>query len=56
MPGRLAGYWRLREGEYRVIYAESMKRTVRQFDCIFIERRPLVYELFEQILGEQALE
>jgi hypothetical protein len=29
---------------------------VRTFDCLFAERRPIVYELFEQLLVEQALE
>ncbi len=56
LEGKLAGYWRLRTGGYRVIFADTVKRGDRTFDCLFIERRPVVYELFEQILVEQALE
>ena len=46
----LAGYARLRVGGYRVIvrfYAASGERIAR---CIFAERRPVVYELFSEIL------
>jgi hypothetical protein len=32
-----------------------VKDRVRTFDCLFAERRSLVYELFEQILVEEAL-
>jgi mRNA-degrading endonuclease RelE of RelBE toxin-antitoxin system len=55
LEGRLAGYWRLREGGYRIIFADSLKEGVRTFDCLFAERRSFVYELFEQILAEQLL-
>lgn len=46
----LAGYARLRVGGYRVIvrfYAVSGERVAR---CIFAARRPVVYELFSEIL------
>jgi mRNA-degrading endonuclease RelE of RelBE toxin-antitoxin system len=56
LEGRLAGYWRLRVGGYRVVFTDSIKKRVRTFDCVFAERRPIVYELFEQIVAEQALE
>lgn len=56
LEGRLSGYWRLREGGYRIIYQEEVKDGVRTFDCLFAERRPIVYQLFEQLLVEQALE
>jgi mRNA-degrading endonuclease RelE of RelBE toxin-antitoxin system len=56
LEGRLAGYWRLRQGGYRIIFADSMKDGIRTFECLFAERRSLVYELFEQILAEQTLE
>jgi mRNA-degrading endonuclease RelE of RelBE toxin-antitoxin system len=55
LEGRLEGYWRLRVGGYRVIFADAVKEGVRTFECLFTERRPLVYELFEQIVAEQAL-
>ena len=49
----LAGYARLRVGSYRVIvrfYAEGGRRTAR---CVFAERRPVVYELFSEILRSE---
>ena len=56
LEGILSGYWRLRAGGYRIIYADSVKAGVRTFQCLFAERRSVVYELFEQILVEEALE
>jgi mRNA-degrading endonuclease RelE of RelBE toxin-antitoxin system len=56
LEGRLNGYSRLREGGFRIIYADSVKEGVRTFDCVFAERRSVVYDLFEQILAEQALD
>ncbi|MCZ7636294.1 MAG: hypothetical protein M5U12_09820 [Verrucomicrobia bacterium] len=56
LEGRLSGYGRLRVGGYRVVYAEVVKEGVRTFQCLFAERRSFIYELFEQILAEQALE
>jgi mRNA interferase RelE/StbE len=56
LEGELSGYWRLREGGYRIIYADHVKDGLRTFDCLFVERRPIVYQLFEQLLAEQALE
>lgn len=55
LEGRLSGYSRLRVGGYRIIFSDSVKNGIRVFDCIFAERRPIVYELFEQIAAEQAL-
>jgi mRNA-degrading endonuclease RelE of RelBE toxin-antitoxin system len=55
LEGKLAGYWRLRDGGYRLIFADSMKAGVRTFDCIFVERRPIVYDLFEQMLARELL-
>jgi hypothetical protein len=54
--GRLACYWRLREGGYGIIFTDEFKEGLRTFDCRFAERRPIVYQLFEQLLVEQALE
>jgi mRNA-degrading endonuclease RelE of RelBE toxin-antitoxin system len=55
LEGRLSGYGRLRVGGYRILYADSVKDRVRTFDCLFAERRSLVYDLFEQILVEETL-
>jgi mRNA-degrading endonuclease RelE of RelBE toxin-antitoxin system len=45
---------RLRVGGYRIIFSDLVKGGVRVFDCLFVERRAMVYELFEQILTEQV--
>jgi len=50
----LAGYARLRVGSYRVVvrfYAEGGRRVAR---CVFAEQRPVVYELFVEILRGQT--
>jgi mRNA-degrading endonuclease RelE of RelBE toxin-antitoxin system len=56
LEGTLSGYRRLREGGYRIIYTDTVKEGFRRFDCLFAGRRPIVYQLFEQLLVEQALE
>lgn len=50
----LAGYARLRAGTYRIIvrfYTKSGHRVAR---CVFAEKRPVVYELFAEILRGQT--
>ena len=50
LEGELAGYARLRVGSYRVIvrfYGEKGERVAR---CVFAAHRPVVYELFAEIL------
>jgi mRNA-degrading endonuclease RelE of RelBE toxin-antitoxin system len=42
LEGRLVGYCRLREGGYRIVYADAVKEGRRTFDCLFVERRPIV--------------
>jgi mRNA-degrading endonuclease RelE of RelBE toxin-antitoxin system len=56
LEGNLGGYSRLRLAGYRVIFKERSDRGTRVIDCIFAERRPLVYELFVGLLTEQAME
>jgi mRNA-degrading endonuclease RelE of RelBE toxin-antitoxin system len=55
LEGRLAGYSRLRVGGYRIIYSDKVNKGIRTFDCLFVERRSIVYELFEQIMVERAM-
>lgn len=52
----LAGYHRLRIGRYRVIlrWTDSGGETVAQ--CVFAERRALVYELFGELLDKRQAE
>ena len=54
LDGSLAGFSRLRISGYRVIYAERIERGSRVIECLFAERRALVYELFAKLLVEQA--
>ncbi len=46
----LDGYCRLRVGAYRIIFAYAGRRSIQ---CIFAERRSIVYEVFAQILGDK---
>jgi len=56
LEGNLAGYCRLRVSGYRVIFKERAERGTRIIDCIYAERRPLVYEIFTHLLTEEAME
>jgi|SRR5665213_986158 len=55
LEGNLAGYGRLGVAGCRVIFKERSERETRIIDCIFAERRAVVYELFVRLLAEQAL-
>jgi mRNA-degrading endonuclease RelE of RelBE toxin-antitoxin system len=52
LEGKLEGYARLRVTGYRVIYSERWERGERRIDCVFAEKRSLVYDLFIRLLGE----
>ena len=56
LEGKLAGFNRLSVAGYRIIYKERASRGVRLIECLFAERRALVYELFTRILASQAME
>jgi mRNA-degrading endonuclease RelE of RelBE toxin-antitoxin system len=56
LEGLLAGYGRLSVAGCRVIYRERAERGVRIIDCIYAERRALVYEIFVRLLAEQTME
>jgi len=46
----LAGFWRLRVGRFRVVFCYTDIQTI---DCIFVEERRLVYEVFGALLKEK---
>jgi mRNA-degrading endonuclease RelE of RelBE toxin-antitoxin system len=48
----LEGYSRLRVGAYRIIFSYGERRTI---ECVFAERRSLVYEVFARVLAEQLI-
>jgi mRNA-degrading endonuclease RelE of RelBE toxin-antitoxin system len=55
LDGPLSGYSRLRVGGYRVIFAERFERGERRIECVFVEARGIVYELFEKLAVREAL-
>lgn len=52
LEGKLAGYSRLRVAGYRIIFAERSNAGERIIDCIYAEKRAVVYELFVRLLSE----
>ena len=55
LEGNLAEYSRLGVAGCRVIFKERSERGERIIDCIFAERRAVVYEIFVRLLAEQSL-
>ena len=53
LEGRLKDYFRLRIGNYRIVFRYS--DTGKSIHCIFAERRDIVYELFEQLMHARLL-
>ena len=56
LEGSLKEYHRLRVRGYRIIFAYRVVGRQRAIQCIFAERRDVVYELFQRLLEEQLLE
>jgi len=52
LEGKLQGYSRLRMAGHRVIFCERADRGERIIDCVFAEKRALVYDLFVRLLSE----
>ncbi len=50
LEGDLEGYARLRVAGYRIIFKTHSEPGERIIDCLFAERRAVVYELFEREL------
>jgi mRNA-degrading endonuclease RelE of RelBE toxin-antitoxin system len=47
LEGPLQDYCRLRVGPYRIVLAYATSRTI---ECVFAERRSLVYEVFAETM------
>lgn len=45
LSGRLSAYQRLRVAHHRIIF----KRTPTHIYCLFVERRDVVYQIFDQL-------
>ena len=53
LEGKLAGYSRLRVSGHRVIFREVFRNGRRNIDCVFAEKRSIVYDLFIQLTAEE---
>ena len=53
LEGPLKDYMRLRVRDYRIIFQYSRKRKV--IECVFAERRDLIYEVFEKLIHARLL-
>src|SRR5690348_2854310 len=53
LEGKLAGYSRLRVAGHRVLFNERSESGQRIVDCVFAEKRSLVYDLFIRLLSER---
>lgn len=56
LEGRLVGYSRLRVGRMRVIFKTETVRGERVIFCVYANYRPVVYELFGQLLAAGLIE
>ena len=55
LEGDLEGLHRLRVGPYRIIFWYVSSRSGTEIDCVFAERRSLVYLLLQEILRRGML-
>ncbi len=53
LEGPLKDYVRLRVRDYRVVFQYSRNRKV--IECVFAERRDLIYEVFEKLIHARLL-
>ena len=53
LEGKLEGYSRLRVSGHRVLFREVFSRGERVIDCVFAEKRSIVYDLFVQLTAEE---
>lgn len=50
LEGPLQDYYRLRVGSFRVVLRYASAKTI---DCVFAERRSIVYEVFESVFADR---
>jgi mRNA-degrading endonuclease RelE of RelBE toxin-antitoxin system len=53
LEGKLEGFSRLRVSGHRVLFREVFRSGARSIDCVFAEKRSIVYELFVQLAAEE---
>lgn len=52
LEGPLQSYCRLRVGPYRIVFQYGKSRTI---ECVFAERRSIVYEVFADTVIERLM-
>lgn len=55
LDGALAGYYRLRVGSFRIVFAYATSKSGAYIQCVFIEHRSVVYLLLEEMLRRGLL-
>ena len=53
LEGKLEGYSRLRVAGHRVNFREVFRSSARKIDCVFAEKRSIVYDIFVQLAAEE---
>jgi mRNA-degrading endonuclease RelE of RelBE toxin-antitoxin system len=53
LEGKLEGYSRLRVAGHRVLFREAYRSGRRRIDCVFAEKRSVVYDIFVQLTAEE---
>ena len=53
LEGKLEGYSRLRVSGHRVIFREVFRSGARNIDCVFAEKRSIVYDLIVHLTAEE---
>ena len=56
LEGNLAGWSRLRVTSHRVLLKETAEGGVRKINCVFAEKRSVVYEMFAELLARELVE
>lgn len=52
----LLGWQRLRVQNFRVVFTATFVAGTRFVDCVYVNRRAVVYELFKELLRNQLLQ
>ena len=55
LEGKLAGWHRLRVAGHRVLFKETAEKGVRIINCVFANRRSVVYEMFAKLLADELV-
>jgi mRNA-degrading endonuclease RelE of RelBE toxin-antitoxin system len=56
LEGKLSGWSRLRVTTHRVLFKETAEGGIRKINCVFAERRSVVYEMFAELLASELVE